>query len=378
MDHFFVTRYQNVSQNYERGVFMGFKVGLLGVGPVGDTIVRVLHERKFPIDGELVVMATSEREETLADEIFTVRKIEENVFRGLDLVFFAGKEGAKGASMQWGETAVKSGCVVIDNGGDFRMYPDYPLVVPEVNMDAVTKDTRYICNPNCSTIQMVVALAPLHRIARLYRVVVSTYQSVSGHGGAAMELLKRQTNQVLRGEELENDPSIFSQPVAFDCIPHIDRFLENGYTKEEIKMVNETRKIFNEPNLLINPTTVRVPVFVGHSESINAEFMLPMDKEKALEILSNPELSPGIVVMDGKSDDKDAVGIRNDIYECKYPVTRDLCKDSYKDSVMVGRVRNDTTRKNAINLWCVSDNLRKGAATNAVQIAEEMVKLGYL
>ncbi len=357
---------------------MGFKVGLLGVGPVGDTIVRVLRERKFPIDGELVVMATSEREETLADEIFTVRKIEENIFRGLDLVFFAGKEGAKGASVQWGETAVKKGCVVIDNGGDFRMYPNYPLVVPEVNMDAVTKDTRYICNPNCSTIQMVVALAPLHRIARLYRVVVSTYQSVSGHGGAAMELLKRQTNQVLRGEKLENDPSIFSQPVAFDCIPHIDRFLENGYTKEEIKMVNETRKIFNEPNLLINPTTVRVPVFVGHSESINAEFMLPMDKEKALEILLNPQLSPGIAVIDGKSDDKGAGGIRNDIHERKYPVTRDLCKDSYKDSVMVGRIRNDTTRKNAINLWCVSDNLRKGAATNAVQIAEEMLKLGYL
>lgn len=163
---------------------MGFKVGLLGVGPVGDTIVRVLRERKYPIDGELVIMATSEREETLADEIFTVRKIEENIFKGLDLVFFAGKEGAKGASVQWGETAVKSGCVVIDNGGDFRMYPNYPLVVPEVNMDAITKDTRYICNPNCSTIQMVVALAPLHRIARLCRVVVSTYQSVSGHGTA--------------------------------------------------------------------------------------------------------------------------------------------------------------------------------------------------
>lgn len=280
--------------------------------------------------------------------------------------------------MQWGETAIKSGCTVIDNGGDFRMYPNYPLVVPEVNMDAITKDTRYICNPNCSTIQMVVALAPLHRIARLYRVVVSTYQSVSGHGGTAMELLRKQTNQVLSGEKLENDPSIFSHPIAFDCIPHIDRFMENGYTKEEMKMVNETRKIFNEPNLLINPTNVRVPVFVGHSESINAEFMFPMDKEKALEILLNPELSPGIVVIDGKNENKDAAEIRNDVYERKYPITRDLHMDSYKDSVMVGRIRNDTTTKNAINLWCVSDNLRKGAATNAVQIAEEMLKLGYL
>lgn len=357
---------------------MGLRVGLLGVGPVGDTIVRVLRERKFPIDGELVVMATSEREETLADEIFSVRKIDEKIFKGLDLVFFAGKEGAKGASVQWGETAVKSGCVVIDNGGDFRMYPNYPLIVPEVNMDAINKDTRYICNPNCSTIQMVVSLAPLHRIARLSRVVVSTYQAVSGHGGTAMELLKKQASQILNGEKPENDTSIFSQPIAFDCIPHIDRFLENGYTKEEMKMVNETRKILNEPNLLINPTTVRVPVFIGHSESINAEFMNHMDREKALEILLNPVLSPGIVVIDGKNNDQDAKEIRNDIHECKYPVTGDLCRDSYKDSVLVGRIRNDTTMKNAINLWCVSDNLRKGAATNAVQIAEEMLKLGYL
>jgi len=244
-------------------------------------------------------------------------------------------------------------------------------------MDAVTKGTRYICNPNCSTIQMVVALAPLHRIARLYRVVVSTYQSVSGHSGVAIELLKRQTGQALNGEAVENDGSIFTHPIAFDCIPHIDRFLENGYTKEEMKMVNETRKIFNEPNLLINPTTVRVPVLVGHCESINAEFMLPMDREKAMEILSNPGLSPGITVIDGKRDDNDA-GVPSDIIEYKYPVTRDLSVDSYKDSVLVGRIRDDTTRKNAINLWCVSDNLRKGAATNAVQIAEEMLKLGYL
>lgn len=358
-------------------LFMGLKVGLLGVGPVGETIVKVLRERKFPIDGDLTVMATSEREETLAGEVYTVRKIEESIFKGLDLVFFAGKEGAKGASVQWGETAVKSGCVVIDNGGDFRMYPNYPLVIPEVNMDAVTKNTRYICNPNCSTIQMVVALAPLHRIARLHRVVVSTYQSVSGHSGAAIELLKRQTGQALNGEVVENDGSIFTHPIAFDCIPHIDRFLENGYTKEEIKMVNETRKIFNEPNLLINPTTVRVPVLVGHCESINAEFMLPMDREKALEILANPDLSPGITVIDGKRDDNGA-GIPSDIIEYKYPVTRDLCVDGYKDSVLVGRIRDDTTRRNAINLWCVSDNLRKGAATNAVQIAEEMLKLGYL
>jgi len=353
---------------------MGLRVGLLGVGPVGDNIVRVLRERQFPIDGELVVMATSEREETLAGETFSVRKIEENIFKNLDLVFFAGKEGAKGASLQWGEIAVKSGCMVIDNGGDFRMHPDYPLIVPEVNIDAVTKNIRYVCNPNCSTIQMVVALAPLHRTSRISRVIVSTYQSVSGYGGAAMDELRKQTSQVINGEKIENDLSIFSTPIAFNCIPHIDKFLENSYTKEEMKMVNETRKIFNEPNMLINPTTVRVPVFIGHSESINVEFILPMDREKAIHILNDKKLSPGVIVIDGINEDRNI----NDVYECKYPTTRDLNENEYKDSVLVGRIRNDNTRENAINLWCVSDNLRKGAATNAIQIAEEMLKLGYL
>lgn len=273
---------------------MGLRVGLLGVGPVGENIVRVLRERKFPVDGELVVMATSERKETLAGETYDVRKIDESIFKKLDLVFFAGKEGAKGASVQWGDIAVKSGCIVIDNGSDFHMHPNYPLVVPEINMDVVTKDTRYICNPNCSTIQMVVALAPLHRAARIYRITVSTYQAVSGHGGAAIAELKKETSQALNGENVEHDRSIFARPIAFNCIPHIDRFLDNGYTREEMKMINETRKIFNEPNLLINPTTVRVPVLNGHCESINAEFMLPMDREKAIQILSDKSQSPGV------------------------------------------------------------------------------------
>jgi len=159
----------------------------------------VLRERKFPIDGELVVMATSERKETLAGETFDVKKVDENIFKKLDLVFFAGKEGAKGASIQWGDIAVKSGCVVIDNGSDFRMYPNYLLVVPEINMDVVTKGTRYICNPNCSTIRMVVALAPLHRASKIYRITVSTYQAVSGYGGAAIDELRKETSQVING-----------------------------------------------------------------------------------------------------------------------------------------------------------------------------------
>ncbi len=357
---------------------MGLKVGIVGVGPVGDRLVRVLQERKFPVDGELKVMATYEREEILADRPFYVHKIDETVFKGLDVVFFAGREGAKGVSFQWGREATKSGCVVIDNGGDFRMYPNYPLVVPEVNMDAVTKDTRYICNPNCSTIQMVVALAPLHKAAKLRRVVVSTYQSVSGFGEVAMEQMKTEAAQVLAGQVPEHNPSVFAHPISFNCIPHIDKFLPNGYTKEEMKMINETRKIFDEPNLLINATTVRVPVLIGHSESINAEFELPIDREKAFEILSDPKKSPGVVLMDGPASDPAASNVRNDPNEQQYPVAGDLAEEKYKDAVLVGRLRNDTTVKNAINLWCVSDNLRKGAATNAVQIAEEMLKRGLL
>ena len=347
---------------------MGIKVGVLGVGPVGEHIVRVLGERKFPVDGPITVMATSERREIIAGETVDVKKVNADIFKGLDLVFFAGKEGAKGASMQWADIAVKSGSAVIDNGGDLRMYPNIPLVIPEINMDAVTKNTRLICNPNCSTIQMAVALYPLHKAARLRRVVVSTYQSVSGHSGAGMDQLKNELHQVLSNEPLQENQSVFTRSIAFNCIPQIDRFEKNGYTREEMKMVNETRKIFNEPNLLISATTVRVPVLVGHAESINAEFMEPMRAERAIEILSDPKLSLGVVCIDGIIDD----------LERRYPVPADLEKDEWKDEVLVGRIRDDLTSRNTINLWCVSDNLRKGAATNAVQIAEAMVAKGFL
>ena len=277
--------------------------------------------------------------------------------------------------MEWADIAVKSGCVVIDNGGDLRMYPNIPLVIPEINMDVVTKDNRLICNPNCSTIQMAVALYPLHKAARLRRVIVSTYQSVSGHSGAGMDQLKTELNQALSNEPIQ-ETSVFTRSIAFNCIPHIDRFDANGYTREELKMMNETRKIFSEPNLLISATTVRVPVLVGHSESINAEFVEPMRAKKAIEILSDPQLSPGIVCIDGVTDDKNAAKLRNDPLERRYPVPADLENDEWKDAVLVGRIRDDMTAPNTINLWCVSDNLRKGAATNAVQIAEGMIARG--
>lgn len=356
---------------------MGLKVGVLGVGPVGEHLLKVLRERNFPADGPITVMATREREEILDGNPVHVCKISEELFRTLDLVFFAGKEGAKGASLEWADIAVKSGCVVIDNGGDLRMIPRYPLVIPEINMDAVTKDTRLICNPNCSTIGMAVALYPLHKAARVRRVTVSTYQSVSGSGGAAMAQLKTELKQALSGEPVQPNPALFAHPIAFECLPHIDRFEQSGATREEMKMVNETRKIFGEPNLLINATCVRVPVLVGHGESVNAEFMEPMCARKALEILSDKTLSPGIVCLDGPAE---AAGkaVRNDQNERRYPVTNDLQNEAWKDSVLVGRIRDDTTAPNAIDLWCVSDNLRKGAATNAVQIAEQMLDRGLL
>lgn len=355
---------------------MGLKVGVLGVGPVGEHIIRVLRERKFPIDGDISIMATRERSEEIGGVSVSIQKVSEDLFKRLDLVFFAGKEGAKGASMEWSDIAIKCGCTVIDNGGDLRMYPNIPLVIPEINMDAVTKDTRLICNPNCSTIQMAVVLYPLHKAARLRRVIVSTYQSVSGHSGAGMEQLKTEIKQSLGGESVQNDPAIFARQIAFNCIPHIDRFEPNGYTREEMKMLNETRKIFSEPNLLVSATVVRVPVLVGHSESINAEFMEPIRAEKAIEILSNPKLSPGIVCIDGITDDD--LRLTRDPLERRYPVPSDLEKDELKDAVLVGRIRDDMTVPNAINLWCVSDNLRKGAATNAVQIAEGMLERGLL
>ena len=357
---------------------MGLRVGVLGVGPVGEHIVRVLGERRFPADGPITVMATRERDEVVGGQTVSVQKVGEDAFKRLDLVFFAGKEGAKGASLEWADIAVKCGCAVIDNGGDLRMYPSIPLVIPEINMDAVTKETRLVCNPNCSTIQMAVALYPLHIAARLRRVVVSTYQSVSGHSGAGMDRLTAELNQALSGAPVAGDPSIFARTIAFNCIPHVDRFDKNGYTREELKMANETRKIFSEPNLLITATTVRVPVPVGHCESVNAEFMEPMRAQTAIEILSDPTLAPGVVCVDGISGATEAREIRRDPLERRYPVPSDLARDEWKDAVLVGRIRDDMTAANAINLWCVSDNLRKGAATNAVQIAEGMLAGGLL
>jgi aspartate-semialdehyde dehydrogenase len=371
---------------------MALKTAIIGVGPVGDRIYSCLKERNFPLDGPPVVMATRARKECLGGDEVDVHEVSAELFDGVQVAFFAGREGAKGASVVWKDVAEQAGAVCIDNGSDFRLYPDIPLVVPEVNMDDVTADTKFIASPNCSTIQMVVALAPLHRVARIRRIVVTTFQSVSGWGAAAQDELKAQLPCVVKGDQICCDPGIFPRPIALDCLPHIDSFLDNGYTKEEMKMLHETRKILGDPDISVVPTAVRVPVEIGHSEAINVEFEGPMNAELALEILSDPAQAEGVVVIDGPTQDparldylagkgkkeKKPWAMHWEATERQYPTQADVLRDEWKDMTLVGRVRDDHTRNNAINLWCVADNLRKGAATNVVQIAEKMIERGLL
>ena len=299
-----------------------------------------------------------------------VEETTEDVFRGADLVLFAGKEGAKGASVTWRKTAEKAGAICIDNGRDFRLAEDVPLVVPEVNADAIKEGVRFIASPNCSTIQLVVALAPVNRTTRIKRIIISSYQSTSGWGVKGPEELRRQTPVAL--ESLENitfDPTVFARPIAFNCIPHIEPFMEENYTREELKLVYETRKILGDQNIQISATSVRVPVFVGHGEAIWIETEKPITPEKAYDILKN---SPGIILMDDLAGENP----RGDKNERNYPTLLDVHK--YRDEVLVGRIRKDLSCPNGLVLWCVADNLRKGAALNVVQIAEELIQRDIL
>jgi aspartate-semialdehyde dehydrogenase len=362
-------------------IILSIRAGLVGVGPVGDRIVRCLKERNFPLVERLKVAATRARIETLGDEKFNIFPLDPSnyekslqFFDDLDIVFFAGREGAKGASVVWAKQAIKKyGCFCIDNGADYRLDSEVPLVIPEVNIEKVTSDTKLIASPNCSTTQMVVALWPLHKAAGIKRIVVSTYQSTSGWGGAAQKQLKNQIKQLATyGKVKDFNPSIFPRPIALDCIPHIDRFFPDGYTKEEWKMLKESQKIMDLPNLKVSATAVRVPVEIGHSMSINVEFENHLDANKARQILSDHNISPGVVVVDGLTNDHNAISMRNAPEELQYPTQADALQNKWKDMVLVGRIRNDNTIENGLNLWCVSDNLRKGAATNVVQIAEKM------
>lgn len=317
-------------------------------GAVGRKMLEILEERNFPVANLKALASARSVGQALPfnGNSLAVEELKENSFEGVDIALFS---AGAGVSHQFAPSAVKSGCIVIDNSSAFRMEPDIPLVVPEVNPDAIGDEPGIIANPNCSTIQMVVVLKPIHDKYKIKRVVVSTYQSVSGSGQRAIEELQNQTKNLLAGKITE--PNVYPHQIAFNCLPHIDKFLENGYTKEEMKMVHETRKILGDSSILVSPTTVRVPVFYCHSESVNVETVKPINARDVKQLLSAVE---GIKVFDNPESNE-------------YPLAID-CAD--KDEVFVGRVRDDISCENAINFWVVSDNLRKGAALNAVQIAE--------
>jgi len=320
-------------------------------GAVGRTMLSILEERKFPV-GRLVPLASSRSAGTSLEfngQKITVQELKEDSFEGLDIALFS---AGGSVSRQFAPIAVNAGCVVIDNSSAFRMEKDIPLVVPEINPHVIGDSPGIIANPNCSTIQMVMALKPIHDRYRIKRVVVSTYQSVSGTGQKAIEELKEQSRQVLQDQPVAQE--VYPHQIAFNCLPHIDVFLDSGYTQEEMKMVHETRKILEDESIQISPTTVRVPVFYAHSEAVNVETEQVIDLQDLRRILSE---APGVRVVDAPE-------------KTEYPLAVDAAG---RDEVMVGRIRSDLDNPRAVNLWIVSDNLRKGAALNAIQIAEVLI-----
>jgi aspartate-semialdehyde dehydrogenase len=330
---------------------MGFKVAVVGAtGNVGREMLSTLIEREFPCD-EVVALASSRsigRQVSFGeDDVLDVQDLEHFDFKGIDLVLSS--PGAK-VSAVFAPRAAKAGAVVIDNTSHWRMDPDVPLVVPEVNPQAIAgyEKKNIIANPNCSTIQMVVALKPLHDIARIKRVVVATYQSVSGGGRAPMDELFSQTRAIYVNDPIK--PEVLTKQIAFNVIPHIDVFMPDGSTKEEWKMAVETRKIL-DPDIAVVATCVRVPVFIGHAEAVNVEFQRPITEDEARKAL---RAFPGVSVVDHRADEG-------------YATPAEIAGE---DLVYVSRIRKDVTVANGLSLWVVADNLRKGAATNAVQIAE--------
>ncbi|MEL0437891.1 aspartate-semialdehyde dehydrogenase [Phycobacter sp. K97] len=340
---------------------MGYRVVIAGAtGNVGREMLNILAERQFPVD-EVAVLASRKSlgtEVSFGDKTLTTQDLDTFDFTGWDMALFAiGSDATK----KYAPKAAAAGCVVIDNSSLYRYDPDIPLIVPEVNPEAVHGYAKknIIANPNCSTAQMVVALKPLHDRAKIKRVIVSTYQSVSGSGKEAIDELWDQTKAVYNPTQ-DVPPKVYTKQIAFNVIPHIDVFMEDGSTKEEWKMVAETKKIV-DPAIKVTATCVRVPVFVGHSESINIEFEDHLDEDEARDILRE---APGIMVIDKREDGG--------------YVTPVECVGDY--ATFISRIRQDSTIDNGLNLWCVSDNLRKGAALNAVQIAEllgrEVLKKG--
>lgn len=332
-----------------------YNVAVVGAtGAVGNEMIEVLEEHNFPV-AELRLLA-SERSAgeklKFKDKSYTVQVLDDNSFKGIDIALFSagGSVSERFAPIAW-----KAGAVVVDNTSAFRMAPDVPLVVPEVNPEDIAQYTKkgIIANPNCSTIQMMVALKPIQDAVGIKRIVVSTYQATSGAGKRAMDELAKQSVDLFNSREIEKKK--FPHQIAFNCLPHIDVFLDNGYTKEEMKMVNETKKIMHDDFISVTSTCVRVPVFGGHSESINIETKKKLSAGEARQLL---EKAPGVKVVDNPSKNE-------------YPLAIDCVG---KDDVFVGRIREDESIPNGLNLWVVSDNIRKGAATNAVQIAKVLIE----
>jgi aspartate-semialdehyde dehydrogenase len=324
------------------------KIAIVGVtGLVGQEILKVMEERNFQFD-DLLPVASSKNVGKQIDykgKKYTIKSMEEAVALAPDVAIFS---AGGGVSLEWAPKFAEVGTIVIDNSSAWRMDPDKKLIVPEINGHELKIDDRIIANPNCSTIQMVMALAPLHVKYKLKRIVVSTYQSVTGTGKDAVEQLMNERKGV-------EGPKVYPHKIDFNALPHIDVFLDNGYTKEEMKMVNETRKIIGDNTIGVTATTVRIPTIGGHSEAVNVEFHKDFDLKDVINILSN---TPGVIVQD-------------DVKKNVYPMP---INSHGKDEVFVGRIRRDESQPNTLNMWVVADNLRKGAATNAVQIAEFMME----
>lgn len=333
-----------------------YKVAMVGAtGAVGETLLSILAQREFPVS-ELVPLASARSAGSKVEfggKQITVQNLDDYDFKGVDIAFFS---AGGSVSRVHAPRAAAAGAVVIDNTSEFRYQDDIPLVVSEVNPHAIAQYTTrgIIANPNCSTMQMLVALGPIHRAVGIERINVATYQSVSGAGRSGMEELAKQTAALLNFQDVET--SKFPKQIAFNVIPHIDDFQVNGYTKEEMKMVWETRKILEDESIQVNPTAVRVPVFYGHSEAVHIETRDKITAEQARELLEN---SPGIVVQ----DERKAGG---------YPTP--VGDSAGQDPVFVGRIREDISHDHGLDLWIVSDNIRKGAALNAVQIAELLIE----
>lgn len=351
MGGFFVINIYSSKKAHKRNIMKIAVVGATGL--VGTKMLQVLAERNFPVT-ELIPVASERsvgKEITFKGEKYKIVSMSDAIAAKPAIAIFS---AGGSTSLEWAPKFAEAGITVVDNSSAWRMDPTKKLVVPEINADALTKDDKIIANPNCSTIQMVVALNPLHLKYGIKRIVVSTYQSVTGTGKKAVDQLMGERAKA-QSKSTEEYPMAYKYPIDLNVIPQIDVFLDNGYTKEEMKMVNETRKILRDESIRVTSTTVRIPVMGGHSESVNVEFEKDFKLDEVKQLLSE---APGVVVVDDPAN-------------AKYPMPMDAHD---KDETFVGRIRRDESNPNTLNMWIVSDNLRKGAATNAVQIAEYLVE----